>query len=170
MAHINTINNEDNNFLFDTLEWLNNQKNVAIKTAIEKWPDDYKFIAESALWFEQITDAIRNHPPEDNVRRVIVKENIHGDAVGVDYEYYPKEDPLMGKWLFALLRLTSKTTILSKLLRFSQNIYRLSQNPHFWIIHVIMSSSRMNDIIRKEMADNYGTFNSVLFCRLFVQT
>lgn len=95
-AHINTINNEDNNFLFDTLEWLNNQKNVAIKTAIEKWPDEYKFIAELSLWFEQITDAIRDHPPEDNVRRVIVKENIHGDAVGVDYEYYPKNDSLIG--------------------------------------------------------------------------
>ena len=79
---------------------MNNQKNVAIKTAIEKWPDEYKFIAELSLWFEQITDAVRNHPPEDNVRRVIVKENIHGDAVGVDYKYYPKEDPLIGKMAF----------------------------------------------------------------------
>ena len=103
------MNNEENKYLLQTLIWLREQKNRAIKTAFNEWPDDYKFIAELSLWFEQITDAVRNHTPEDNVRRVIVKENIHGDAVGVDYEYYPKEDPLIGEMAFRTTTVDVKT-------------------------------------------------------------
>ena len=96
---INT-NNSKNDFLLYTIEWLNGQKSRAIKTATEKWPNDYKFIAEAALWFEQITEEVCNYPPKDNVRRVIVKENVRGNVVGVDYEYYPPENPMIGEIAF----------------------------------------------------------------------
>ena len=94
------MNNEENKYLLQTLIWLREQKNRAIKTAFNEWPDDYKFIAELALWFEQITDAIRNHQPVDNVRRVIVQEDIRGNAIDIDYEYYTKDDPEIGKTAF----------------------------------------------------------------------
>lgn len=99
---INTTGNLEKSYLDQVLEWLNKQKSEAIKTAIEKWPDDYKFIAESACWFEQITDAIVANPPKDNVKRVVVIENQIGDVVSADYIYYPKDDQNIGKIAFRI--------------------------------------------------------------------
>ncbi len=66
------------------------------------WSDDYKFIAESALWFEQIIDSIIANPPKGNVKRVIVSENLLGNVIGVEYEYYQKDDPAIGKIAFRI--------------------------------------------------------------------
>lgn len=97
-----TINNTKEKYTIQTLEWLNKQKNDSIKTAIERWPDDYKFIAESAFWLEQITDAVLANPPKDNVRRMIVNESLLGNVIGVEYEYYKKGDPAIGKIAFRI--------------------------------------------------------------------
>ena len=50
--------------------------------------------------YSQIADAIRNHQPVDNVRRVIVQEDIKGNVINVDYDYYAKDDPEIGKTAF----------------------------------------------------------------------
>ena len=93
------INNKDyinNPYTSQTLEWLNSKRSEAIKTASEKWFRDYKFIAESAYWFEQIADAVTAKPPTDNVKSIIVKENIYGMVIDVEYEYYKTGDPRIG--------------------------------------------------------------------------
>lgn len=59
-------------------------------------------MSEAALWFEQITDAIIANPPKDNVRRVIVNENLLGNVIGVEYEYYQKGDPAIGRIAFRI--------------------------------------------------------------------
>ena len=95
----------ENTYFIKTMDWLNKQNSEAIKTAVEKWPDDYKFIAESACWFEQIKGVVTTNPPKDNVKRVVVIENQYGDVVSVDYVYYTKDDSNIGKIAF---RITTK--------------------------------------------------------------
>ena len=66
----------ENTYFTQTMDWLNNERNKAIKTAFKEWPDDYKFIADASYWFTKITESVISNPPIDNVRSLIVIENI----------------------------------------------------------------------------------------------
>lgn len=67
-----------------------------------------------AYWFDQITDAVTANPPTDNVRSLVVKENVFGIVVGVGYEYYQKNDPRIGKIGICITTVNEKRNKLNK--------------------------------------------------------
>ena len=89
---------------------MNKQRTETIKIALKEWPNDYKFLADTAYWFEQVLEAVNSNPPKDNVRRIVVKEKMFFRIViGIEYEYYGKEDPNIGNMAFRITAVSDIT-------------------------------------------------------------
>lgn len=69
------------------LLWLEKEKQTALESARENWPDDNKFIDDLSIWFEQISLMIYTNPPEDSVDTVVVQEDDCGQVINIIYEY-----------------------------------------------------------------------------------
>ena len=101
----------ENTYFIQTINWLNAERSKAIKTAVKEWPDDYKFLADTAFWFEQVFEAVNSNPPTDNVRRIVVKEKMfYRIIIGIEYEYYGRDDPNIGEMAFRITAVSDKKT------------------------------------------------------------
>lgn len=88
------------------LTWLEKEKQNALESARENWPNDNKFIDDLSNWFDQIGLKIYGNPPESSVDTVVVREDNYGQVIDVLYEY--KKDRLVQDDEIQLRLTTSK--------------------------------------------------------------
>jgi hypothetical protein len=88
------------------LIWLEKEKQTALESAEENWPEDSKFIDDLSNWFDQIGLKIYGNPPESSVDTVVVREDDCGQVIDVLYEY--KKDRLAQDGEIQLRLTTSK--------------------------------------------------------------
>ena len=88
------------------LTWLEKEKQNALESARENWPNDNKFIDDLSNWFDQIGLKIYGNPPESSVDTVVVREDNYGQVIDVLYEY--KKDRLAQDAEIQLRLTTSK--------------------------------------------------------------
>ena len=96
----------DINDLTILLTWLEKEKQTALESAKESWPEDSKFIDDLSNWFDQIGLKIYGSPPESSVDTVVVREDDCGQVIDVLYEY--KKDRLAQDGEIQLRLTTSK--------------------------------------------------------------
>ena len=90
-AIIENVNNNQNIRAVKLIDWNEKEKEKTLKDVLKRHPGDAMAYRSFQRWFDQIEENIKLSSPDHDVRRVVVCENMNGEVVNIDYEYYPDD-------------------------------------------------------------------------------
>ncbi len=90
-AIIENVKNNQNIRVVKLIEWNEKEKEKTLKDVLKRHPGDAMAYRSFQRWFDQIEEKIKLSSPDHDVRRVVVCENMSGEVVNIDYEYYPDD-------------------------------------------------------------------------------